>query len=233
MAGKDITIPGKDGTFGGYLATPAGGKGPGVVIIQEIFGINRWVRSVTDYYASQGYMALALDLFWRLQPGVQLDPTIESEMKQGFDLYGKFNPDKGVEDIQATITALRGMEGCTGKVGHLGFCLGGLLTFLAAARTDSDAASSYYGGGINTKLDEVPKINKPTLVHLAGNDDYIPAEAQEKIKDGTKSNPNITVHVYPGTAHGFCRSIDKAHYNAEACTLAHSRTLELFKKALA
>lgn len=233
MAGKDISITGKDGTFGGYLATPASVKGPGVVIIQEIFGVNRWVRGVADWYASQGYMALALDLFWRLQPGVQLDPTIETESKQGFELYGKFNPDTGVDDIQAAITALRNTPGCTGKVGHLGFCLGGLLTFLAAARTDSDAASSYYGGGINTKLDEVPKIKKPILIHLAGNDDYIPAAAQEAIKDGTKGNPNIAVHVYPGTVHGFCRSIDAVHYNAEACTLAHGRTLELFKKALA
>ncbi len=233
MAGKDITITGSDGSFGGYLAAPAGGKGPGVVIIQEIFGVNPWVRSVTDWFASQGYMALALDLFWRLKPGIQLDPTKEAEFKTGLEYYGKFSVDKGVEDIQTTISTLRKLPGCTGKVGHLGFCLGGLLSYLAAARTDSDACASYYGGGINTMLGEAAKIKKPTLLHLAGNDDYIPAAAQEQIKAGVKDNPQVTVHVYPGTAHGFCRDIDAKHYDAAACKLAHGRTLDLFKKALA
>jgi carboxymethylenebutenolidase len=233
MTGKNITITGKDGTFGGYLATPAGGKGPGVVIIQEIFGVNPWVRSVADWYAVQGYVAIAPDLFWRMQPGVILDPMKNEELKQGFEYYGKFNVDKGVEDIQATITTLRGIEGCSGKVGHLGFCLGGLVAYLTAARTDSDACSSYYGGGINTKLEEVANIKKPTILHLAGDDEYIPADAQEKIKSATSSNPNISVYVYPGTQHAFCRANDPRHYNAAACTVAHSRTVDLFKKALA
>ena len=233
MASKDITFTGKDGSFGGYLATPGNGKGPGVVIIQEIFGINPWVRSVTDWYAGQGYMALALDLFWRIKPGVQLDPTKEAEFKTAFEYYNKFSVDKGVEDIQTTIATLRSLPGCSGKVGNLGFCLGGLLSYLAAARTDTDASASYYGGGINTKLAEAAKIKKPTLLHLAGSDDYIPAPAQEEIKQGVKSHPQITVHVYPGTAHGFCRDIDPRHYNAAACKLAHGRTLDLFKKALA
>ncbi len=233
MAGKDITITGKDGAFGGYLATPASGKGPGVVVIQEIFGVNPWVRSVTDWYASQGYMALALDLFWRMKPGVMLDPMKDDEMKQGFDYYGKFNIDKGVEDVQTTITTLRGLPGCTGKVGHLGFCLGGLVSYLAAARTDTDACASYYGGGMDGKLGEAAKIKKPTILHLAGDDNYIPAPAQEKIKAAVKSNPQISVYIYPGTQHAFCRSNDPRHYNAEAASLAHSRTVDLFKKALA
>jgi carboxymethylenebutenolidase len=233
MAGKDITITGKDGTFGGYLATPASGKGPGVVIIQEIFGVNPWVRSVADWYAGQGYMALAPDLFWRSKPNIQLDPTKEAEFKEGFGYYQQFSVDKGVEDIQATIDTLRKMPGGNGKVGHLGFCLGGLLSFLTAARTDSDACSSYYGGGINTVLGEAGKIKKPTILHLAGNDEYIPADAQAAIKDGVKGNGNITVYVYPGTAHGFCRSTDPRHYDKAACETAHGRTVALFKTALA
>ena len=103
MAGKEIAIKGKDGAFNGYLATPLSGKGPGVVIIQEIFGINPWVRSVADWYAGQGYVALAPDLFWRIKPGIQLDPTIDAEFKTGLDHYGKFKLDSGVEDIQAAI----------------------------------------------------------------------------------------------------------------------------------
>jgi carboxymethylenebutenolidase len=230
--GKEITVSVKDGSFMGYLATPASGKGPGVVIIQEIFGVNPWVRSVADWFAGQGYMSLALDLFWRVKPGIVLNPMKDEEFKLGLDYMGKFNFEKGVEDIQATITHLRKMPGCTGKVGNLGFCLGGLMSYLAAAHTDTDASASYYGGGINGKLDEQAKIKKPTLLHLAGNDDYIPKAAQDQIAAGLKSNPNITVHIYPGTAHGFCRDTDPRHYDAAACKLAHARTVDLFKKAL-
>lgn len=230
MAGQEIAIKSRDGTFNGYLATPAAGKGPGIVIIQEIFGINPWVRSVADWYAGQGYMALAPDLFWRIKPGIQLDPTVDADFKTGLDYYGKFKVDTGIEDIQATITALRALS--TGKVGHLGFCLGGLLAYLTAARTDSDAGAAYYGGGINTMLGEAAKIKKPTLLHFAGNDDYVPAPAIEQVKEAVKGNANITVYAYPDTHHGFCRSTDAQHYDAAACALAHSRTIDLFKKTL-
>jgi len=233
MTGKEISIAGKDGDFMGYLAAPASGTGPGVVIIQEIFGVNPWVRRVTDFYASQGYMALAFDLFWRIKPGIQLDATKDEEFKLGLDYYGKLNFDKAVEDIQTTIATLRKLPGCTGKVGNLGFCLGGLLAYLTAARTDTDATASYYGGGINTMLGDASKIKKPTLLHFAGNDEYMPAAAQDQIKEAVEGNSQITVHVYPGTAHGFCRETDPRHYAADACKLAHGRTLDLFKRALA
>lgn len=232
MSGKDITIEGKDGSFTGYLAVPESGTGPGVVIIQEIFGINPWIREVADRYAAQGYIALAPDLFWRIKPGIQLDPTVEAEFREGLDYYGRFDVDKGVQDIQAAITVLRGMKGCTGKVGNLGFCLGGFLSYLTAARTDTDASASYYGGGIHTKLDEAANIRTPTLLHLAGNDSFVPQEALDAIVTGVQGHGAITVHVYPGMPHAFCRAHDPRHYNAEACALAHQRTLELFKGAL-
>ncbi len=233
MSGKDITINGKDGSFTGYLATPASGKGPGVVVIQEIFGVNPWVRSVADWYASQGFIALAPDIFWRMKPGVQLDPTIEAQLQEGFGYYQKFDVDKGVEDIQSTIDTLRRTPGCTGKVGNLGFCLGGLLSYLTAARTDTDACASYYGGGINTKLAEVKNIKVPTILHLAGSDSYITQDAVDAIKTAVKDTSNIAVYVYPGMPHAFCRANDPNHYDANACALAHGRSVELFKSALA
>lgn len=233
MSGKEIGVETSAGSFMGYLAAPPSGRGPGVVVIQEIFGVNPWIREVTDWYASQGYFALAPDLFWRMKPGVQLDPTVESQLQQGFGYYQKFDVATGVADIQAAIDALRKTPGCTGKVGNLGFCLGGLLSFLAAARTNTDACASYYGGGINTKLDEMDRIKVPTVLHLAGNDSYIPEEAISQITARAKANPTVAVHVYPGTAHGFCRANDASHYNAEACARAHRRTLELFRSALA
>ncbi len=231
--GKDITISGKDGAFGGYLATPASGTGPAVVVIQEIFGVNPWVRSVADMMAAEGYMTLAPDLFWRIAPGIQLDPTKPDEKKHAFALYGKYDFDKALEDIQSTMTHLRGLPGSSGKVGAMGFCAGGLLTYMAAARSDGDAFSSYYGGGINGKLDLMGQIKKPTLLHLAAIDDFVPAEAQAKISDAAAGNANVTVHVYPGVHHGFCRVPDPSVYDAGACQLAHGRTFELFNKHLA
>jgi carboxymethylenebutenolidase len=228
--GKEISISANDGSFMGYLATPSSGKGPGVVVIQEIFGINAWVRSVADMFAAEGYMALAPDLFWRLTPGIQLDPTDDAQFKQGLDYMNKFDFAKGLADIQTSITALRKMS--TGKVGNLGFCMGGLLAFLTAANSDTDATASYYGGGTNTKLEEAAKIKKPTILHLAGADEYMPKQAQDLIAEKTKPNGNITIYTYPGAHHGFCRSTDPRHFNAEACKQAHGRTLALFKQAL-
>jgi carboxymethylenebutenolidase len=233
MSGKEITVKGNDGSFMGYLAMPSAGKGPGVIVIQEIFGINPWIREVTNWYASQGYVALAPDLFWRMKPGVQLDPTIDAQLQEGFGYYQKFNVDKGVEDIQAAIDTVRQMPECSGKVGNLGFCLGGLLSYLTAARTDTNACSSYYGGGIHTKLDEISNIKAPTVLHLAGSDSYIPQEAIDAILAAVKTNSNVSTHIYPGMPHAFCRAHDPNHFNAEACSLAHRRTLDLFKSALA
>ena len=230
MAGKEISIAGKDGTFMGYLVTPTGGNGPGVVVIQEVFGVNGWLRSVTDWLARQGYMALAPDLFWRLNPGIQLDPTKEDEFNKGLELFDKFDVDKGVEDIQATISTLRKMPGCSGKVGNLGFCLGGLLSYLAAARTDTDASSAYYCGGIDALLGEAEKIRTPTIPHIAREDGFVPPEAQAKVEAGLKDPGQVTVYAYADANHGFCRESDKTHYKADAAKLAHDRSMELFKK---
>src|SRR5579871_3621636 len=136
MTGRDITISSPDGNFSGYLAAPTAGRGPGVVVIQEIFGVNGFVREVADSYAARGYFALAPDLFWRIEPNVRLTDKTNEEWKKAFDLMGKFNADLGVKDIQATITHLRNEQGANGKVGAVGYCLGGLLAYLTAARTD-------------------------------------------------------------------------------------------------
>lgn len=231
--GKDITVSGKDGAFGGYLAMPSSGRGPAVVVIQEVFGINKWVRSVADMLAAEGYIALAPDLFWRIAPGIRLDPAKPEEFQKGLELYGKYDFDKALQDILATIAHLRTAPGATGKVGSIGFCAGGLLSYMCAAADGADANASYYGGGINGKLDLMGQIKKPTLLHLAGVDDFMPTEAQDKIKNAAARNPAVTVHVYPGVHHGFCRDIDPRNYDAAACKLAHSRTLSLFKEALA
>ncbi|HEX3673352.1 MAG TPA: dienelactone hydrolase family protein, partial [Rhizomicrobium sp.] len=135
MSGTDVTIATPDGAMGGYLAKPSAGRGPGLVVIQEIFGVNKVMRDLADGFASRGYFALVPDLFWRIQPGVQLTDHTKAEWDQAFALMNKFNPDSGVKDVQASIDHLRGTSGCTGKVGDVGYCLGGLLAYLTATRT--------------------------------------------------------------------------------------------------
>jgi carboxymethylenebutenolidase len=232
MAGKDIIVNGADGAFSGYLGTPSSGRGPGIVVIQEIFGINQVMRDLVDGFAAHGYFALAPDLFWRLEPGVQLTDKTDAEWQRAFDLMNRFDPDKGVGDIQAAIDTLRSQNGCTGKVGAVGYCLGGLLAFLTAARTSADASVGYYGVNIQEKLDEAKNIKKPLMLHIAAKDQFVPPEAQKKIQDGLRGNPLVTVHVYPEMDHAFAR-VGGAHYDKACADLANGRTSTFFRQHLA
>ncbi|HEX4861988.1 MAG TPA: dienelactone hydrolase family protein [Rhizomicrobium sp.] len=231
MTAKQISISGPDGAFAGYLATPAAGRGAGIVVIQEIFGVNQVMRDVADDLASHGYFALVPDLFWRLEPGVQLTDKTDAEWKRAFDLMNRFDPDKGVADIQAAIDTLRGRDGCTGKVGAVGYCLGGLLAYLAAARTDVDASVGYYGVSIHEKLGEAANIKKPLMLHIAGKDQFVPPEAQKKMIDGLSSNPRVTLHTYPEMDHAFAR-VGGAHYDKACADLANGRTATFFRQHL-
>jgi carboxymethylenebutenolidase len=231
MAGKDITITSPDGTFGAYLAAPTAGKGPGIVVIQEIFGVNGFVRAVADGFAARGYFALAPDLFWRIEPNVQLSDKSEEEWKRAFDLMGKFNADLGIKDIQATISQLRKESGVNGKVGAVGYCLGGLLAYLTAARTDVDATVGYYGVNIQTVLSEATNIKNPLMLHIAEKDEYVPPEAQKQIIDGLKGNPHVTIHTYPGMNHAFAR-VRGQHYDQANAELANGRTSTFFRQHL-
>ena len=229
--GERTTVKTDDGAFSAYVARPAKSPAPAVVVIQEIFGVNAVMREVADGLAAHGYFALVPDLFWRLEPGVQLTDKTDAEWQRAFDLMNRFDPDKGVLDIQAAIDALRGREGCTGKVGAVGYCLGGLLAYLTAARTDADASVGYYGVNIQTKLDEAAKIKKPLMLHIAAKDQFVPPEAQKKMIDGLSANPLVTLHVYPQMDHAFAR-IGGAHYDKACADLANGRTSTFFRQHL-
>jgi carboxymethylenebutenolidase len=231
MTAKQISISGSDGAFAGYLATPTSGRGPGIVVIQEIFGVNQVMRDICDDLASHGYFALAPDLFWRLEPGVQLTDKTDAEWKRAFDLMGRFDIDKGMKDIQATIDTLRGRDGCTGKIGAVGYCLGGQLAYLSATRTNIDASVGYYGVMIQERLSEAANIKKPLMLHIAAKDEYTPPEAQKKIQDGLGKNPLVTLHVYPEMDHAFAR-IGGAHYDKACADLANGRTSTFFRQHL-
>jgi len=232
MAAKDVTIKGPDGNLGGYLASPASGRGPGVVVIQEIFGVNDVVRSICDAHAAMGCFALAPDLFWRVEAGVQITDKTDAEWKRAIDLMNRFDPDKGVADIQAAITHVRELPGCSGKVGVVGYCLGGYLAYLTGTRTDADASVGYYGLNIQKKLDEAKQIRHPLMLHIAGRDEYVPPDAQRKIVDGLKSNPHVAIHLYPEMGHAFARPGGK-HYDKANAELANGRTETFIRRHLA
>ena len=231
MSGKDISGRGADGSFGAYLASPASGQGPGVIVIQEIFGVNDVVRKICDAHAARGRFALAPDLFWRLEPGVQLTDKTQEDWGKAFSLMQRFDVDKGVTDIQASLRHLREVKGCTGKAGTVGYCLGGQLAFLASTRTDTDASVGYYGVNIQNRLNEAGKIKKPLMLHIAAKDQYCPAEAQKQIIDGLKGNGLVTIHVYPEMDHAFAREGGQ-HYDKACADLANSRTDAFFRQHL-
>jgi carboxymethylenebutenolidase len=228
MAGTDITLNSPDGKFGAYLAQPSSNKGPGIVVIQEIFGVNQVVRDICDRLAAQGHFALAPDLFWRLEPNIQITDKSEAEWKKAFELYQKFNAETGVKDIQLAITHLRGVPGAGPKVGAVGYCLGGLLAYLTAARTNVDAAVGYYGVGIEQVLNEKDKIKKPLLLHIAEKDQFVPPAAQTQIIDALTGHPCVTTHRYSGVDHAFARAGGQ-HYDKAAADLANQRTADFFR----
>jgi carboxymethylenebutenolidase len=229
MKGSYVTIAAKDsGSFKAYLAKPEKGSGPGIVLLQEIFGINQYVRDVADYYAEEGYVVIAPDLFWRLEPGVELD---ESQFEKAFGLYQKFDVAKAVDDIAASVTALKARPECVGKIGALGFCLGGALAYLAAAHVGVDCAVGYYGVGIDKSLDLVPKIKCPLVLHFAADDKFVPEAAREQIGAAFAGNQDVEIHVYPGVDHAFARPGGHA-YNKPAALMAHSRSIALFRRVM-
>lgn len=229
---SDLTIKASDGgSFGGYLASPPGGKGPGILVIQEIFGVNQVMRDLCDGFARAGYFALCPDLFWRQLPGIQITDKSEAEWARAFELYKGFDVAKGVADLKASLAALRKLPGCTGKAGSVGYCLGGKLAYLMATRTDSDCNVGYYGVAIEADLGEAAKLAKPLMLHIAEKDQFVPPPAQAQIKAALGANGLATLHVYPGQDHAFARSGGQ-HFDKASADSANARTAAFFKQHL-
>lgn len=225
MTSQWIDIPAADGqSFKGYLATSPVGRGPGILLIQEIFGVNAHIRGVADQYAMDGFTVLAPDVFWRIEPRVELGYG-EADFGKGLYLMRRCDMPQAVRDLTASLQALRARSECTGKAASLGYCMGGRLSYHMAAETDVDAAVCYYGGGIHTALGEASKIRSPILFHFAGSDGFIPPEAITSVRDTFAARPDAVVEVYDGVDHGF-NCWDRAAYNQGAAALARGRTLQ-------
>ena len=225
----DIAVSDGSGKMGAYLATPPGQAKAGIVVIQEIFGVNPGIRAMTDSWAAKGYAAVAPDLFWRMKPGIELDADIPDQFQQGIAYMQKLDFDKCIDDLKAGIATLRA-RGCK-KVGAIGYCLGGRLAFLCATRTDSDATVAYYGVGIDGLLGEKDKIRKPLLIHIAKQDRFVPPEAQAKVHAALKGNPLVTIYDYDAD-HAFARHSGSSRVPALA-DQADARTADFFAKHLA
>ncbi|HEV2866923.1 MAG TPA: dienelactone hydrolase family protein [Allosphingosinicella sp.] len=231
MATIRIDTLGGDGRFDAYLAEPEASPRGAIVVIQEIFGVNEGIRRKCDHWASLGYLALAPDLFWRLEPGVELDPDVPDQFQRAIGLMQQFDQDQGIADIEATIRAARQRLPGEHKVGCVGYCLGGRLAYMTAARTDVDASVGYYGVGLDNLLHEKHAIARPLLLHIAGADHFVPEEQQRKIHEGLDDHPRVTIHDYPGEDHGFAAETGKRR-SEQAARLADSRTEEFLAASL-
>lgn len=215
-----------EGSFAAYIARPAKEPKAAIVVIQEIFGVNAGIRRKCDKLAEDGYLAIAPDLFWRLEPGIQLDPDIEPEFQQALEWMEQFDQDAGIRDIQAAINYARQYVS-NGKVGAVGYCLGGRLAFMTAARTDVDASVGYYGVGIDGLLGEKEAIANPVLLHIPTEDGFVDKDTQRAMHEGLDDNPKATLYDYEGLDHGFATEFGKRRADF-AAKLADSRTAEFF-----
>lgn len=230
MPGREIEIPTPTGAFMAYVAQPEGAASAGLVVMQEIFGVNAVMRAMCDAWAAKGYCVVCPDLFWRLEPGVQLSDHVEADWKRAFALFSAFDIDQGVNDIHATIALMRGAMGLR-RVGAVGYCLGGLLAYLTACRTDVDASVGYYGVSIEKRLAESERLARPLLLHVAGRDKFVPQSAQDTILAHLRAHPQVQIALYPEQDHAFAR-LGGEHYDATAAAQADARTQAMFAEHL-
>ena len=228
---EQLTIMVADGEFQAYVARPPVPAVAAVVVLQEVFGVNDDMRLTCNELAAKGFIAVCPDLYWRLEPGVNLNNWSGADWEKGLSLYAKYDRDQGVRDIAAIVRVAARMNSASKKVGVLGYCLGGLMTFLMAAREKVDAAVAYHGGETDQYLQEADRISAPLMMHLGDKDEFISTEAQSKIKSALANKSNVVIHNYPGCKHAFARH-NGAHYDAAAAAKANGRTSQFFAEQL-
>jgi carboxymethylenebutenolidase len=229
-ATRTMEISTDGGSFEAYVATPAKGRAPAVVILQEIFGVNFHIRAVCDLFAQEGYIAVAPDLFWRIQPGIALSYTDE-DVEKARACHKRFNASLAVTDIAAALKAVRAMPECDSKVGVVGFCLGGKLAFMAAARCEVDAAVCYYPAGVEKDLPDAPRISCPIIIHVGEKDPWTPPELRQRLAAALANHRGAQVRLYPDAGHAFA-NFSRTTLHKPSYSLAYSRTLALLRRNL-
>jgi carboxymethylenebutenolidase len=229
----DITLKASDGSgeFSAYVVEPAKKTGGAVVVIQEIFGVNDSLKATCQEIADMGFFAIAPDLFWRQEPGVNITDKSKEEWDKAFALMNGFDQDKGVDDLKTTLEAARSYPGANGKAGTIGFCLGGRLAVMMATRSDADVNVSYYGVGLDKLIPEFDEISAPLMLHIAEKDEFASPEIIETVLDGIEDNDYVDAFVYPDVQHAFAR-VGGVHFDARAATIANGRTAEILADLL-
>ncbi len=228
-----ITIQATDGTgsFSALVVEPKTVPAGAVVLIQEIFGVNDAMRATAAQVAELGFIAVCPDLFWRIQPGIDITDKSEEEWKLAFGYFQAFDQDKGMADLKATLAATRALPGCNGKVATMGYCLGGRLAVRMAIESDADLNISYYGVGLDEFAGAFGQVRKPLLIHIAGEDSFFPPEGRAKVLAAAKGQPHVTAYNYAGADHAFAR-VGGTHWNGIAAAIANGRSAEALAAAL-
>ena len=228
-----ITIQAADGagSFSAYLLEPRTRPAGAVVLIQEIFGVNQAMRDTAAWVADLGFFAVCPDLFWRIEPGVDITDKTDAEWKKAFELFTRFDQVKGIEDLKATVAAARGLPGANGRVATMGYCLGGRLAFMMAEQSDADANISYYGVGLDNLLADLARVTRPLIVHIADKDEFFPPEGRAKVVGAVKGHRHIAAYVYPNANHAFAR-VGGVHWDGRSAAIANGRSAEALVVAL-
>jgi carboxymethylenebutenolidase len=228
-----ITIKATDGSgsFAAYVVEPKTRPAGVVVLIQEIFGVNQAMRDTAAWVADLNFIAVCPDLFWRIEPGIDLTDKSDAEWKRAFELFQTFDQVKGIEDLKATVAAARTHTGANGRVATMGYCLGGRLAFMMAEQSDADVNISYYGVGLDGLLGDLNKVTRPLIVHIADKDEYFPAEGRAAVVAAAKGHKLVASYVYPHADHAFAR-VNGVHWDGRSATIANGRSAEALVAAL-
>jgi carboxymethylenebutenolidase len=221
------------GEFSGHLALPESGSGPGMVVIQEIFGVNDYIKGVCERLAKLGYVALAPDLYWRLGSGIAIDEKEPGGLESALRLVGRLDFTKAGDDARAALEHLRGLPEVTGgKAGILGFCLGGGVAYMVAALSDPVTCVSYYGSAVPDALALAGQVRCPILFHFGGADDRIPIERQQAVKEAFAHHPGTEFHVHEGAGHAFDNHNAAMMHHERAAREAWTQTVDFLKRTL-
>lgn len=220
----DVISTADGATFNGHLALPASGHGAGVLLIQEIFGVNAYIRDVASRLAGLGYVTLAPDLFWRIQPGVDIDSSDPANIEPAIGIAGQWDPELGLGDLGAALQHLHDLDEVTGAVAVVGFCFGGTQAFRIAKELEPACAVGYYGSGIADMLDDLHDITCPTMLHFGGQDDFIPNEQVDAVKAAAADNHHLVIHVHEGAGHAFDNHLAPHFSQPEAAAAAWTET---------
>jgi carboxymethylenebutenolidase len=231
MATRTDSIAVDDGRFDLTVWLPERGRGPGLLLIQEIFGVGPYIRSVAEDLARLGYVVGAPDLFWRLRPGWQAEHT-EDGIKQSMGLVSRFDADKGVADLAAALDHLSGLPEVTGAVGAIGFCLGGSMAYALGARAKPAAIVSFYGSNVPGSLDLIAAIECPVQFHFGGSDAYIPRDQVAAVERAVADRPHMEIHVQEEAGHAFHNHVAPMFSQPEPAARAWRLTVDFLARTL-